>query len=53
MKNVYYRPKAEVHNIHIEECIANASATLRVGHMDEDVMEEWEIGNDYKRYFEW
>ncbi|NGM74675.1 hypothetical protein [Sphingobacterium sp. SGL-16] len=53
MKRIYHKPTAQVHDIFIEECIANASSTLRVGSMEEDVMEEWEIGADDKRYFEW
>jgi len=53
MKRIYQKPAIDVQILAIEECIANASSTIRVGLEDIDVTREYEIGEDDNRYFEW
>ena len=53
MKRIYQKPAIDVQILYIEECIANASSTIRVGTLEDDVTREYELGEDDNRHFDW
>lgn len=53
MKDKYISPNFSVTIVNIENCLCNASSTLRTSENDNDFLEEWDQLEDDNREFQW
>lgn len=53
MKEKYTSPSYTVTIVNIENCLCNASSTLRVSKENNDFLEEWDQFGDDNRDFQW